>query len=514
MRVQDGTTPTKWNFQADPSFVWADKGKELVYDDSYVDGADHTTGAGGYINEHLDDLYNRVGYVKRLSDVSGNRGYSQNVIINSSRSLTPADSGLITVVTADVPGGGTQSASIVITLPSRASLISAGSAYFDRNTAAPYLDVQGGGLVPFMINGYKNVNGVPLKVSVANPTSPGTPVSGDDMAQTIVIEGHSTTDVYLYDNEYAEFIPVITRHPSSGLWYTTWNVKVHSSGYGKFTKAPSAVAVSSGAPSTNMEKKYSYFDFSMNTGDSLSYLPDNTTSAPFSHRNESSSSLLYIRVATNTSGDWTLTNNGLSAGTGFKKIFTPTGANMTMKHGDIIVLIEESTQWRVVNIIGSSANFAALYAAISGFSAALSAEATTRSTADVNEALARAAADTAISAKCVDAYDDSNNPLKLKMKVIPIGNWDMNANQTKNVAHGISDITKIRDVSAIVRNDASDKWYKLDTTLMSLGFGSAANEFDATNVVLWREAGGYFDGTSFDTASAFNRGYVTITYEA
>lgn len=87
-------------------------------------------------------------------------------------------------------------------------------------------------------------------------------------------------------------------------------------------------------------------------------------------------------------------------------------------------------------------------------------------------------------------------------KVISIGNWDMDATPSVNVAHGLT-LSKIKRVSAsIIRDDSA-----LTTELLSAGSIS----WDATNIILGRTAAGLFDSTDYNTAS-FNRGYVIVGY--
>lgn len=238
-RIQDPIVPTQWNFQGDSNFVWTDLGKEVVYVDDDVLGAEHTTGAGGKINEELEDLYNRVGFVKRLADNSGNRGYSKHVVVNGSKQLNANDVGLITILTDQI--GNPQPDSVVLTLPTRQSLVSNGFSFLNSVTSAPFMNPQQTGISPFVISGYTSSSGVPLKIIVDKTTSPISPVSGDDMAQVINIGNVSATEVYLYANESAEFVPFIFKDVASGLWITYWNVFIHNSGYanlGKYEHGP------------------------------------------------------------------------------------------------------------------------------------------------------------------------------------------------------------------------------------------------------------------------------------
>jgi hypothetical protein len=61
----------------------------------------------------------------------------------------------------------------------------------------------------------------------------------------------------------------------------------------------------------------------------------------------------------------------------------------------------------------------------------------------------------------------------------------------------------------MIRNDADTTYYLLNDTTN----GGSILSVDATNVNLERTAAGIFDNTSFD-ATTYNRGWITITYEA
>jgi hypothetical protein len=101
---------------------------------------------------------------------------------------------------------------------------------------------------------------------------------------------------------------------------------------------------------------------------------------------------------------------------------------------------------------------------------------------------------------------------ELKCKVVEIGDWNMDADDTKNVAHGLT-VGNIRMIQVIIRNDGG-------TSLSPLNYKSADYDYaegrfyaDATNVLMGRRATGNFDGVAFDSTS-YNRGWITIWYEA
>lgn len=97
----------------------------------------------------------------------------------------------------------------------------------------------------------------------------------------------------------------------------------------------------------------------------------------------------------------------------------------------------------------------------------------------------------------------------LNVKVVDIGDWNMDSTGNVFVTHGIADFTKIRSFTAIVRSDDNAQYFDL------VG-GSGASHTGAIAVTsstfrLDRTAGAAFDSTSFDSTS-FNRGWVTVFY--
>jgi len=102
----------------------------------------------------------------------------------------------------------------------------------------------------------------------------------------------------------------------------------------------------------------------------------------------------------------------------------------------------------------------------------------------------------------------------LRTKVVDLGDWDMDATASISVIHGISDFTKIRSISVLIRSDSGSSLTDLNqpdtTTGVPIGgIGQAVSAF----ITLRRLASGYFDSTNFNTTS-YNRGWCTITYEA
>ncbi len=100
----------------------------------------------------------------------------------------------------------------------------------------------------------------------------------------------------------------------------------------------------------------------------------------------------------------------------------------------------------------------------------------------------------------------------LFFKVIEIGDWNMDADPSVSVAHGLT-ATKIRAIlSVYIRADALNVYETLDTPTLAFGqLVQGTASWDVTNVVLERDTGGAFDNTSYDSTS-FNRGWITILH--
>lgn len=107
--------------------------------------------------------------------------------------------------------------------------------------------------------------------------------------------------------------------------------------------------------------------------------------------------------------------------------------------------------------------------------------------------------------------------VKFRTKVIDIGIWSMDANDTKDVAHGISDFTKIRAVSAvIIENDSSAIWNLCYSVYNGSLIGGWVDKTAATSITLRMVDGEFFnDGARFGgNGPNNNRGWVTIVYQA
>jgi len=103
---------------------------------------------------------------------------------------------------------------------------------------------------------------------------------------------------------------------------------------------------------------------------------------------------------------------------------------------------------------------------------------------------------------------------ELKVKVIEIGDWNMDATPSVEIAHGLT-LANIRTISVLIRNDDDIICSSFGDTFNDAGATYQYTRVDATNVKLNRSAGGYFDSASYDVmGDDGNRGWITIIYQA
>ena len=98
----------------------------------------------------------------------------------------------------------------------------------------------------------------------------------------------------------------------------------------------------------------------------------------------------------------------------------------------------------------------------------------------------------------------------LRTKIIEIGDWNMDTTASVSIPHGLT-ASKIRSVYAFVIIDTSNLFYPLNMSVAGSGSLLGWFAWSATEIVLERLAGGFFDSNLFD-ATSFNRGFITIEY--
>ena len=99
----------------------------------------------------------------------------------------------------------------------------------------------------------------------------------------------------------------------------------------------------------------------------------------------------------------------------------------------------------------------------------------------------------------------------LKKKIIDIGDWNMDATDSILVGTGITDFLNIRTADVMIISDDSGFLTPLDifTSQTEGGIGTFFSNF----ITLVRRSGGFFDSTAYN-ATTFNRGFITIEFEA
>jgi hypothetical protein len=104
---------------------------------------------------------------------------------------------------------------------------------------------------------------------------------------------------------------------------------------------------------------------------------------------------------------------------------------------------------------------------------------------------------------------------KYETTIISIGDWNMNSTNTVSVPHGLADFTKIRSVTAVIRNDSGSQVQVVgtDEVWIGIGFGLVSGAIDSTIIDITRKIGGVYDNTSYDS-TGYNRGWITIIHEA
>jgi hypothetical protein len=112
--------------------------------------------------------------------------------------------------------------------------------------------------------------------------------------------------------------------------------------------------------------------------------------------------------------------------------------------------------------------------------------------------------------KYLSQFIPKSDDIKLRTKVINIGDWDMDASSSVNVNHGLT-LANIRTLNVMVRNDAGTVFYPTETRTPAEGDSVYVALINATFVQLERQPGSDFDSTLFDSTS-YNRGWVTIQY--
>lgn len=200
-------------------------------------------------------------------------------------------------------------------------------------------------------------------------------------------------------------------------------------------------------------------------------------------------------------------------GSGYVGIGTTSPSNLltisgnTDSNGSQIRLINGSSNAWVIGVGGSSAN--ASIVDTDGFSIY-------SLTNGTGTALRISSANGTVAFP--DGIDPGYSGASIKMKVLDIGDWNMDTTGTVDVSHGIGDEQLIRMVEVIIRDDGGSYTYPLNSKGVILGsyntdVQGGVGRMTSTDIRLVRISSGFFDDTDFNSTS-YNRGWVTIWYRS
>lgn len=98
-------------------------------------------------------------------------------------------------------------------------------------------------------------------------------------------------------------------------------------------------------------------------------------------------------------------------------------------------------------------------------------------------------------------------------KRIEIGAWDMDTNNTRSFAHGLSatEAITVSSISATIIIDSQANLYSWDNIAMSGTGTNGITVRNTGNIEMTRATGGIFDSPSF-SSTANNRGFITLEY--
>lgn len=99
--------------------------------------------------------------------------------------------------------------------------------------------------------------------------------------------------------------------------------------------------------------------------------------------------------------------------------------------------------------------------------------------------------------------------VKLRTKTFEIGDWDMDTDPSISMNHGLT-FTNIRSVSVLIIDDSSTT---ITGEVLLTGSAALSTAIGSTAISVTRLASSSYDNPSYAT-TPFNRGWITITYEA
>ena len=97
----------------------------------------------------------------------------------------------------------------------------------------------------------------------------------------------------------------------------------------------------------------------------------------------------------------------------------------------------------------------------------------------------------------------------LRVVLLDIGDWNMDANPGIIVSHGV-DASKIRRISGIIRDDGAVNIYNFPYSSVTANeIELSIEEISSTSIILSRRTGSQFDNAAFDS-TGYNRGWLVI----
>lgn len=106
-----------------------------------------------------------------------------------------------------------------------------------------------------------------------------------------------------------------------------------------------------------------------------------------------------------------------------------------------------------------------------------------------------------------------NSTNDTQKNVLTMGDWDMDADPTFSIAHGLTGVLwkTIKKINVIIRNDADTEYIEFSGYQNSSTVPATGNNisWDSVNILLNRQTSGPFDSTDFDSIS-YNRGWITF----
>lgn len=99
----------------------------------------------------------------------------------------------------------------------------------------------------------------------------------------------------------------------------------------------------------------------------------------------------------------------------------------------------------------------------------------------------------------------------LQQFILPIGDWDMDADDFVAVAHGMWSEIYVTGLSAIIRNDSAAIYSSFDFDQGLSGFFPLEVQPGGGTVIIRRVAGGKFDGSAYDS-TGISRGTIRVMY--